>query len=110
MTRSRPDGRMSRDGERSERVEVDESRRLAWPDPPVPSWPGGYRGRVVHALGPPTPVQPRAGIAFAWREGVELHGTSFAVLHGRSSGDPVALRRYAAAVLAAADLIEKGSA
>lgn len=75
---------------------------------PVAQWPDGERGLCAFYLAPPTPVVPREGIAHAWKEGVELHGTAFVVLHGRSSSDPAALRRYAAAVLAAALLIERG--
>lgn len=74
----------------------------------APCWPDGGTGWATFLLRPPTPCEPRRGVAVAFEEGVELHGTSFVVAHGRSSSDPVALRRYAAAVLAAAQLIEEG--
>jgi hypothetical protein len=72
----------------------------------APCWPNGATGSAAFLLGPPTPCAPRPGVALAWREGVEMHGTAFVVLHGRHCYDAQALRSYAAAVLAAAGVMK----
>lgn len=69
-------------------------------------WPNGVTGLAAFLLAPPTPVKPRPGVALAWEEGVEMHGTAFVVLHGRTCYSVEELRKYAAAVLAAAMVLE----
>lgn len=75
-------------------------------DGQVACWPGGDRGPLAFALAPPMPCPPPTGAAFAYREGVEVHGTAFVVLHGRTCASAEQLRSYAAAALAAALIME----